>query len=61
MAKYSVYPGKFKCQVCGAEVTSLRSYIESKELTWMCKDKHLSTVSLNTKKTKKDYEREERE
>jgi hypothetical protein len=56
MAKYSVYTGKFKCQVCGADVTSLRSYYDTKELTWMCKDKHLSTVSLNTKKTKRDYE-----
>ena len=61
MAKYSVYPGQFKCQVCGKDVSSLRSYPETKELTWMCEDKHLSTVSINTKKTKRDYEREERE
>jgi hypothetical protein len=58
MAKYNIYPGKFKCQECGVEVTSLRSYSETKELTWMCRDKHLSTVLLKTKKTKKDYERE---
>lgn len=61
MAKYSVYHGKFKCQKCGKDVNSLRSYPETKELTWMCQDKHMSLVSLNTKKTKKDYEREERE
>ena len=56
MAKYSIYPGKFKCQVCGADVASLRSYPETKELTWMCAEKHISTVSLNVKKSKKDYE-----
>ena len=61
MAKYSVYHGVFKCQECGKEVTSLRSYPETKELTWMCPDKHMSSVTLKTKKTKKDYEREERE
>jgi hypothetical protein len=61
MAKYNVYNGQFKCQQCGAEVSSLRSYPELKELTWMCEDKHVSRVNLNiTKKTKKDYEREKR-
>jgi hypothetical protein len=60
VSKYSVYVGQFKCQVCNAEVSSLRSYPEEKLLTWMCRDKHLSKVSLNTKK-KKDYERKERE
>lgn len=61
MSKYTIYNGKFKCQVCNAEVNSLRNYSEEKLITWMCKDKHLSQVSLNVKKTKKDYEREERE
>jgi transposase-like protein len=61
MAKYNIYHGKFRCQDCGSEVTSLRSYPETKELTWMCQDKHMSRVDLNTKKNKKDYEREERE
>jgi hypothetical protein len=55
MAKYNIYPGKFKCQECGLEVTSLRSYPETKELTWMCSDKHMSKVELKIKKTKKDY------
>ncbi len=57
MAKYTVYPGKFPCHVCKQEVTSLRSYPEIKELTWMCKQGHISKVSMSTKK-KKDYERE---
>lgn len=56
MAKYSVYPGTFRCQECGKEVGSLRSYPDTKELTWMCSDKHMSKVDLNTKKNKKDYE-----
>ena len=55
MAKYNVYPGKFKCQECGKDVTSLRSYPETKELTWMCSEKHMSRVNLLTKKSKKDY------
>lgn len=61
VSKYNVHPGKFRCQVCNMEVTSLRHYIDNKELTWMCNDKHISRVSLETKKSKKDYEREERE
>lgn len=54
VSKYTVYTGKFRCQTCGADVNSLRSYPEEKLLTWMCKDKHLSSVSLATKK-KSDY------
>lgn len=59
MAKYSIYQGQFTCQECGIQVNSLRSYSETKELTWMCQNKHVSVVSLKTKKNKKDYEREE--
>jgi hypothetical protein len=58
MAKYSIYQGKFKCQECKKEVTSLRLYPDTKELTWMCSEKHLSIVRLNVRKSKKDYERE---
>ena len=57
MAKYNVYAGRFPCHTCGAEVKSIRSYPEDKKLTWLCPDKHLSQVSLVTKKTKEDYER----
>jgi hypothetical protein len=56
MAKYNIYQGEFKCQVCNLPVGSLRSYPDTKELTWMCSEKHLSIVSLNTKKSKRDYE-----
>jgi len=57
MSRYTVYPGNFVCQNCGAHVHSLRHYAFDKKLTWMCKQKHLSEVSLQTKKSKKDYER----
>jgi hypothetical protein len=56
MAKYNVYQGQFICHVCKAEVRSIRSYPEQKELTWMCPDKHVSVVSLSTKKKAKDFE-----
>ncbi len=56
MSKYTVYSGKFLCHTCKDLVTSLRSYPETKELTWMCKDKHMTRVDLNTKRSKKDYE-----
>ncbi len=58
MASYTVYHGKFVCHECKAEVTSLRLYADTKEATWMCKEKHLSKVGFGKKK-KKDYEREE--
>ncbi len=59
MAKYNIYQGDFKCQVCGIAVGSIRSYPDTKELTWMCSEKHLSQVDLAIKKRKKDYERSE--
>ena len=61
MARYSVYQGTFPCHICKMDVFTLRFYADTKEVTWMCKEKHLSSVFLLTKKTKKDYEREERE
>jgi len=56
MARYNVYPGTYVCHTCRAEVPTIRSYPDEKRLTWMCKDKHLSEVDLNTKKSKSDYE-----
>jgi hypothetical protein len=61
MARYNIYHGVFPCHVCKVDVLTLRLYYDTKQLTWMCPEKHLSSVDLNTKKTKKDYEREERE
>lgn len=58
MAKYSVHHGRFPCHTCHEEVKTLRHYISEKLLTWMCGQKHVSEVQLNTKKTKDYYERE---
>ncbi len=60
MGKYTVYPGTFPCHTCRADVKSVRVYPVEKLITWMCPEKHLNEVSLETKK-KKDYEREKRE
>lgn len=57
MPSYTVYNGQFICHVCKVEVLTLRLYAETKTATWMCKDKHLSTVSFNKRK-KSDFERE---
>ena len=59
MAKYDIYHGTFPCHKGKVEVKTVTFYAETKELTWMCPEKHMSSVNLNTKK-KKDYEREER-
>jgi len=57
MARYTVYNGVFNCHDCKQPVSSLRLYEDKKELTWMCKDKHLSVVSLLSKKKRDHYER----
>lgn len=57
MAKYTVYHGEFICHTCKMTVPSMRLYPETYEMTWLCKEKHLSKVLL--KKKKRDYEREE--
>jgi hypothetical protein len=56
MSRYNVYNGDFVCQVCGISVPTMRSYPSEKRLTWMCKEKHLSEINLNVKKSKRDYE-----
>ena len=52
MASYNVYHGKFVCHECRAEVKSLRLYAETKTATWMCQNKHLSTVKFGKQKYK---------
>lgn len=52
-SKYNVHPGKFPCHTCKEEVKSLRHYLETKELTWMCSKGHMTSVSLDVKKKKK--------
>ena len=58
MGKYRVHAGVFACHTCKVEVKSVRLYPVEKLITWMCPEKHLNEVSLETKKSKKDYERE---
>ncbi len=58
MPSFTVYHGKFLCQICKVEVRTLRLYAETKEMTWMCKDKHLSKVNLGKRK-KSDFDGEE--
>jgi hypothetical protein len=53
--KFKIFPGKFNCQKCNEEVNSLRLWLESADVTWMCGQKHISKVSLII--TRKDYER----
>jgi hypothetical protein len=52
MASYTVYNGKFTCHECKAEVRSLRLYADTKTATWMCPEKHLSTVKFGKQKWK---------
>jgi hypothetical protein len=49
---YTIYQGKFVCHTCKIEVKTLRLYAETKEMTWMCKDKHLSSVKFGKQKWK---------
>jgi hypothetical protein len=53
--KFKIFSGKFPCKKCNEEVTSLRLWTESADLTWMCSEKHLSRVPLIM--TRKDFER----
>lgn len=53
--RFKVFTGEFNCQICKEEVESLRLWIETAELTWMCSKKHISKVPLIM--TKKHYER----
>jgi hypothetical protein len=53
--KFKIFPGKFLCKKCNEEVHSLRLWLDSADVTWMCSQKHISKVPLIL--TKKDYER----
>lgn len=56
MAKYIVHVGTFPCHTCGVEVKTIRQYLNDKKLTWMCPDRHVSEVSLETKRKRADHE-----
>jgi len=52
MANFTVYNGKFVCHECKTNVNTARLYADTKTLTWMCKEKHLSTVKFGKQKWK---------
>jgi len=58
LSNYTVYPGKWPCHTCKEVVLTLRCYAETKTLTWMCKQKHLTTVYLGKRK-RRDFDGEE--
>ena len=51
--QFTVYKGKFLCKVCEVDVLSLRLWHHNGDVTWMCKDKHVSTVELIQRKREK--------
>lgn len=55
--RYTVYPGSFVCHTCKSITHSMRHYFLTKEITWVCKEKHMSKVSLETRKSRRDYDR----
>ena len=52
MPSFTVYNGKFICHECKTTVNTARLYADTKSLTWMCKDKHLSSVKFGKQKWK---------
>ena len=55
--RYTIYQGSFVCHECKETVQTMRHYPNSKMLTWVCSRKHLSSVSIQTRKRKQDYDR----
>ncbi len=52
MPSYNVYNGQFICHTCKMIVKTARLYAETKTLTWMCQEKHLSSVKFGKQKWK---------
>ncbi len=59
MASYTLYKGEWVCHTCKQIVPMLRCYAETKTLTWMCKEKHLTTVYLGKRKKSAYQEKQE--
>lgn len=47
---FTYIQGKFVCQRCGEEVSSLRLWFNTLDLTWQCTRKHVSKVNISKKK-----------
>ena len=56
MNRFTVYDGKFLCQKCGIEVSKLRLWSDTLDLTWFCESKHISRLSF-TSWAKQRYKR----
>lgn len=52
MGRYSIISGSFICHTCNKTTKTARYYESTKNITWMCEEKHLSEVSLDIKKKK---------
>lgn len=49
---FQIIRGKFECQRCSEQVTSLRLWYDTLDLTWQCTNKHISKVNISKKKKK---------
>lgn len=58
-SKYTIIEGTFFCHTCENTAKTARLYSDSKKLSWLCSNSHITEIMLKAeKKTKKDYERE---
>ena len=48
--KFKVFHGQFWCQTCNEEVSTLRLWTDSLDITWMCSKKHISRGTFNSRK-----------
>jgi hypothetical protein len=56
---FTVYQGEFICKICEEEVKTMRYWKSTVSVSWMCSQKHISSVDI-LPPTRKDYEREKR-
>lgn len=57
--KFNTFKSKSVCQTCKEEVLSIRFWIETGDVSWLCSKKHISRISLIPKKKKrKDFKDE---
>lgn len=54
--EFTIFEGQMICQKCKEDVSSLRLWSATGDVTWMCSKKHISKVALlPVKKKKKDF------
>jgi hypothetical protein len=54
---FSSYNGVFLCKRCGEEVSSLRLWHDTLDLTWQCSKKHITKVNADPRNKKYDREK----